>query len=85
MRHPSEFWADRRQRGHYTGFGVTSGWAVTRPKAWETRFLGQPRSMSASGEKGNNVVIAQNAVLWEPSRMRLLLRMSQRLDATLCS
>jgi hypothetical protein len=25
-----EFWEDGRQPGHYTRFGVTSGWPVTR-------------------------------------------------------
>jgi hypothetical protein len=30
----SEFRTDGRQPGHYTRFGVTSGWAVTRPELW---------------------------------------------------
>ena len=27
-----------RQLGHYTRFGVTSGWAVTRPQSEKVRF-----------------------------------------------
>jgi hypothetical protein len=32
------FLACGRQPGHYTRFGVTSGWAVTRPELWETKI-----------------------------------------------
>ena len=32
MRRWFEFREDRRQPGHYTDFGVTTGWAVTRPE-----------------------------------------------------
>ena len=41
------FRADRRQPGHYTRFGVTSGW-VTRPEHGQLTFLRLDWSMSAS-------------------------------------